>query len=117
MAPIREQRHPLCRLLVHLLSPVQLGVWDFGSKNVLFLKLYSKVPGCTIRRSYLGPKPGGLGERVKNGNGFDGIIELKLEELGKLSKVVDTVKWLRFDDALHWLVTGCKLGVGEGRLL
>ncbi|KAJ1426186.1 Proton-dependent oligopeptide transporter family [Sesbania bispinosa] len=37
---------------VHIVTGAQLGVWDFGAKNVLHLKLlFSKVPGCTIRRS------------------------------------------------------------------
>ncbi|KAL6197317.1 hypothetical protein ACLB2K_032926 [Fragaria x ananassa] len=37
---------------VHIVTGTQLGVRDFGAKNVLHLKLlFSKVPGCTIRRS------------------------------------------------------------------
>ncbi|CAI9758841.1 unnamed protein product [Fraxinus pennsylvanica] len=37
---------------VYIVTGAQLGVWDFGSRNVLHMKLlYSRLPGCTIRRS------------------------------------------------------------------
>uniref|UniRef100_A0A7I4D0I6 MACPF domain-containing protein n=1 Tax=Physcomitrium patens TaxID=3218 RepID=A0A7I4D0I6_PHYPA len=36
----------------HIVTGAQLQVWDFGIKNVLFLRLlFSRVPKCSIRRS------------------------------------------------------------------
>ncbi|KAG0487974.1 hypothetical protein HPP92_006785 [Vanilla planifolia] len=121
-API-ENNDTLCADFsgAFVVTGAQLGVWDFGSKNVLFLKLlYSKVPGCTIRRSYWDQNPGGLGERVKNGAmDSTGSSSSSSRELGKLSKVVDTGEVVKGpDDAPgHWLVTGSKLGVEKGKIV
>ncbi|KAE8732703.1 MACPF domain-containing protein CAD1 [Hibiscus syriacus] len=114
---------------VHIVTGAQLGVWDFGSKNVLHLKLlFSKVPGCTIRRSVWDHSPSSLstGQRndessssVSNERTSDNKKEDSSSHAGKLAKIVDSTEMLKGpqDSPGHWLVTGAKLGVDKGRIV
>lgn len=117
---------------VHIVTGAQLGVWDFGSKNVLHLKLlFSKVPGCTIRRSVWDHSPSNLSTPHKT-DGSSSISEKsddKKEDssssssssshIGKLAKIVDVTEMSKGpqDSPGHWLVTGAKLGVDKGRIV
>ncbi|KAL5577058.1 hypothetical protein UlMin_018757 [Ulmus minor] len=113
---------------VHVVTGAQLGVWDFGAKNVLHLKLlFSKVPGCTIRRSVWDHNPSTPPSVQK----FDGSSsstvnktpEDKKEEssnqTGKLGKIVDLTEMYKGPQDIpgHWLVTGAKLGVDKGKIM
>lgn len=98
---------------VHIITGAQLGVWEFGSKTVLHLKLlFSKVPGCTLRRSVWDHSPSN--ERVSD--------ERKGESSGqggKLIKIVDITEMSKGPQDIpgHWLVTGAKLGVDKGKIV
>ncbi|GAB2272081.1 hypothetical protein Dimus_006900 [Dionaea muscipula] len=97
---------------VFIVTGAQLGVWDFGSRNVLYMKLlYSKVPGCTIRRSLWDHKPGK--KSTNSGGGGGGGITGK-----KLVQFVDTSEMSKGpeDPPGHWLVTGGKLGIEKGEI-
>ncbi|XVF27424.1 hypothetical protein REPUB_Repub14bG0105600 [Reevesia pubescens] len=114
---------------VHIVTGAQLGVWDFGSKNVLHLKLlFSKVPGCTIRRSVWDHSPSSLssGQRadgssssVSNERTSDDKKEDSSSHAGKLAKIVDSTEMSKGpqDSPGHWLVTGAKLGVDKGKIV
>ncbi|KAL0700191.1 hypothetical protein Bca4012_056313 [Brassica carinata] len=107
---------------VHIVTGAQLGVWNFGSKSVLHLKLlFSKVPGCTIRRSVWDHTPVASTARLEPGGpSTSNSTEEKREDvsgqLGKLAKIVDSSEMLKGPQDLpgHWLVTGAKLGVEKG---
>ncbi|KAL5732265.1 cinnamoyl-Coa reductase [Ranunculus cassubicifolius] len=95
---------------VHIVTGAQLGVWDFGAKSVLHLKLlFSKVPGCTIRRSVWDHSPSSGPQTQKS----------ESSEMGKLAKMVDPSEMLKGPQDIpgHWLVTGAKLGVEKGKIV
>ncbi|CAN8290800.1 unnamed protein product [Cochlearia groenlandica] len=110
---------------VHIVTGAQLGVWDFGSKSVLHLKLlFSKVPGCTIRRSVWDHTPVASTPRLEPGGpSTSSLAEEKREDVsgqaGKLAKIVDSSEMLKGPQDLpgHWLVTGAKLGVEKGKIV
>lgn len=98
---------------VFIVTGAQLGVWDFGSKKVLYMKLlYSKIPGCTIRRSLWdhSPKPSVLDPGSS--------AELSSVPSGTLSKFINTSEMGKGPDDIpgHWLVTGGKLRVEKGKI-
>lgn len=93
---------------VYIVTGAQLGVWNFGSKNVLYMKLlYSKIPGCTIRRSVWDHNPKKYSELAIR------------DDLGKILKMVDVSEMnMGPDDSPgHWLVTGGKLGVEKRKIV
>ncbi|KAK9124715.1 hypothetical protein Sjap_014317 [Stephania japonica] len=111
---------------VYIVTGAQLGVWDFGSRNVLHMKLlYSRLPGCTIRRSLWDHNPAGSDSKSRNkaaetatslGNSSSSAKDI----LGnKLAKLVDTSEMKKGpqDSPGHWLVTGGKLGVEKGKIV
>ncbi|KAI3408017.1 MACPF domain-containing protein [Psidium guajava] len=113
---------------VHIVTGAQLGVWDFGSKNVLHLKLlFSKVPGCTIRRSVWDHSPANASLLKNDGASSsaskDKVTSDKKEDSsnkpGKLVKIVDMTEMSKGPQDIpgHWLVTGAKLGVDKGKIL
>ncbi|KAL4562184.1 hypothetical protein LXL04_034380 [Taraxacum kok-saghyz] len=98
---------------VHIVTGAQFGVWDFGARSVLHLKLlFSKVPGCTIRRSVWDHSPANL-QRVGEDKGDSS------SQSGKLAKIVDMTEMSKGPQDVpgHWLVTGAKLGVDKGRIV
>ncbi|WOG89722.1 hypothetical protein DCAR_0208960 [Daucus carota subsp. sativus] len=116
---------------VYIVTGAQFGVWDFGaSKSVLHLKLlFSRVPGCTIRRSVWDHSPSTLSnvqrtigasssslvsERATDDKKADGS-----SQVGKLGKIVDTTEMSKGPQDIpgHWLVTGAKLGVDKGKIV
>lgn len=108
---------------VHIVTGAQLGVWDFGAKNVLHLKLlFSKVPGCTIRRSVWDHNPSASPSQ-KSSDGSSSSNVNKGEEgstqTGKLVKIVDLTEMSKGPQDIpgHWLVTGAKLGVDKGKIV
>ncbi|MCO5556850.1 hypothetical protein L7F22_010404 [Adiantum nelumboides] len=106
----------------YIVTGAQLGVWNFGMKSVLHLKLlYSKVPGCTIRRSVWDHTPTAL----QQSKGKKGTISASSPAAGtgtqasqKLSKFVDVTELTRGPQDLpgHWLVTGAKLCVEKSNI-
>ncbi|KAL5774149.1 hypothetical protein ACOSP7_011706 [Xanthoceras sorbifolium] len=114
---------------VHIVTGAQLGVWDFGAKNVLYLKLlFSKVPGCTIRRSVWDHSPSipSAAQRLSSTStsiSIEKTSDDKKEDssshLGKLAKIVDVTEMSKGPQDIpgHWLVTGAKLGVNQGRIV
>lgn len=110
---------------VHIVTGAQLGVWDFGAKSVLYLKLlFSKVPGCTIRRSVWDHNPANLPTLQKDGNlsNQQSPDDKRLDtssSAAKLAKMVDSTEMLKGpqDSPGHWLVTGAKLGVDKGKIV
>ncbi|KAJ3680944.1 hypothetical protein LUZ60_015433 [Juncus effusus] len=106
-APV-EYHETLITEGIHVVTGAQLGVWDFGTRNVLFMKLlFSKVPGCTVRRSLWEVREGEE-EREEEGG-----------EMGyKLGKFVEVRERSRGpeDSPGHWVVTGGKLGVERGKI-
>ncbi|XP_014523514.2 MACPF domain-containing protein CAD1 [Vigna radiata var. radiata] len=112
---------------VHIVTGAQLGVWDFGAKNVLHLKLlFSKVPGCTIRRSVWDHNPStpSAAQRPDSSSsltkkGSDDKKEDTSTHIGKLAKIVDTTEMFKGPQDIpgHWLVTGAKLGVEKGKIV
>ncbi|KAK6118201.1 hypothetical protein DH2020_047987 [Rehmannia glutinosa] len=108
---------------VCIVTGAQLGVWDFGSRNVLYMKLlYSRLPRCTIRRSLWDHAPN---EKSKNrilwGIALIMIVVRVREDYAgnKLAKFVDMSEMSKGpqDPPGHWLVTGGKLGVEKGRIV
>ncbi|KAJ1688023.1 hypothetical protein LUZ63_019413 [Rhynchospora breviuscula] len=111
---------------VFIVTGAQLGVWDFGAKSVLHLKLlFSKVPGCTVRRSVWDHSPApslsteeasssasGSGSKSASGSGSS-------DGANKLLKIVDMSEMLKgpADPPGHWVVTGAKLGVERERIV
>ncbi|GLU22789.1 hypothetical protein SLE2022_388370 [Rubroshorea leprosula] len=113
---------------VHIVTGAQLGVWDFGSKNVLHLKLlFSKVPGCTIRRSVWDHTPSNLSTAHKSDGSSSSISNERSDDkkedssshIGKLAKILDLTEMSKGpqDSPGHWLVTGAKLGVDKGKIV
>ncbi|WCJ27278.1 MAC/Perforin domain-containing protein [Euphorbia peplus] len=113
---------------VHIVTGAQLGVWDFGAKNVLHLKLlFSKVPGCTIRRSVWDHSPANASAPQSNGSSSSTSNEKTTSDkkddgsshVGKLAKIVDVTEMSKGPKDIpgHWLVTGAKLGVDKGRIV
>ncbi|XP_057949733.1 MACPF domain-containing protein CAD1 [Malania oleifera] len=114
---------------VYIVTGAQLGVWDFGAKSVLHLKLlFSKVPGCTIRRSvwdHSPPSPStvqrleGASSLSINERNVDDKKRESSSQIGKLAKLVDPTEMLKGpqDSPGHWLVTGAKLGVDKGKIV
>ncbi|KAK6943261.1 Membrane attack complex component/perforin (MACPF) domain [Dillenia turbinata] len=104
---------------VYVVTGAQLGVWDFGSRNVLYMRLlYSRLPGCTIRRSLWDHNPN---EKLKKPNIYgDSDSGTKENTTGnKLAKFVDMSEICKGPEDLpgHWLVTGGKLGVEKGKIV
>lgn len=113
---------------VHIVTGAQLGVWDFGSKNVLHLKLlFSKVPGCTIRRSVWDHNPANASSLKSDGASSSASTnktssdkkEDSSNKPGKLVKIVDMTEMSKGPQDIpgHWLVTGAKLGVDKGKII
>lgn len=102
---------------VYIVTGAQLGVWDFGSRNVLYMKLlYSRIPGCTVRRSFWDHTPDDKPKKVVatvGSSGPEGNI------VNKLAKFVDMSEMSKGpqDPPGHWLVTGGKLGVEKGKIV
>ncbi|VAH93102.1 unnamed protein product [Triticum turgidum subsp. durum] len=110
---------------VYIVTGAQLGVWDFGLKNVLYMKLlYSRVPGCTTRRSLWDHSPAAASSHPTVGPsnimyldpGGSGVGS---SDAGKFVKIVDRSELCKGPDDMpgHWLVTGGKLGVEKGRIV
>ncbi|XP_050234997.1 MACPF domain-containing protein CAD1 [Mercurialis annua] len=111
---------------VHIVTGAQLGVWVFGAKTVLHLKLlFSKVPGCTIRRSVWDHSPANATAQQSNAasSSNEKTSSDKKEDssshAGKLAKIVDVTEMSKGPQDIpgHWLVTGAKLGVDKGRIV
>ncbi|CAJ1948412.1 unnamed protein product [Sphenostylis stenocarpa] len=107
---------------VYIVTGAQLGVWDFGSRNVLYLKLlYSRLPGCTIRRSLWDHVSNSSSKTVKVGNTSNSDNSTLGENAtgNKLVKYVDLSEMTKGpqDPPGHWLVTGGKLGVEKGKII
>ncbi|KAK6778506.1 hypothetical protein RDI58_025224 [Solanum bulbocastanum] len=108
---------------VYIVTGAQLGVWDFGSRNVLYMKLlYSRVPGCTIRRSLWDHTPNDKSNKKVNcENNIGDASSVTGENIigNKLAKFVDMTEMSKGpqDPPGHWLVTGGKLGVEKGRIV
>ncbi|KAL7095133.1 hypothetical protein ACP275_10G005300 [Erythranthe tilingii] len=107
---------------VYIVTGAQLGVWDFGSRNVLHMKLlYSRLPGCTIRRSLWDHAPNEKQLKKRDSVGADESSSSGGEEYvgNKLAKFVDVSEMRKGaeDSPGHWLVTGGKLGVEKGRIV
>ncbi|GAB4827131.1 cinnamoyl-Coa reductase [Ancistrocladus abbreviatus] len=113
----------------HIVTGAQLGVWNFGSRSVLYLKLlFSKVPGCTIRRSVWDHSPSrsaalqrtdGASSSLSTELTFDDKKLDNASVAAKLAKIVDTTEMLKGPQDIpgHWLVTGAKLGIDKGRIV
>lgn len=107
----------------YIVTGAQLGVWDFGSRNVLHMKLlYSRLPGCTIRRSLWDHAPIEKPKKHNSaGNGPDDSSSSSREDhvSNKVAKFVDMSEMCKGPQDLpgHWLVTGGKLGVEKGRIV
>ncbi|CAD5166785.1 unnamed protein product [Musa acuminata subsp. malaccensis] len=100
---------------VYIVTGAQLGVWDFGARSVLHLKLlFSKVPGCTIRRSVWDHSPSTT-HALKS----EDTSSSASADYSKLVKIVDMTEMLKGpqDTPGHWLVTGAKLGVEKGKIV
>ncbi|WRX21771.1 Membrane attack complex component/perforin (MACPF) domain - like 7 [Theobroma cacao] len=109
---------------VYIVTGAQLGVWDFGSRNVLYMKLlYSRLPGCTIRRSLWDHIPNDKSKKVVatvgSANSGDSSSSSQENIVNKLSKFVDMAEMSKGpqDPPGHWLVTGGKLGVEKGKIV
>ncbi|KHN40622.1 MACPF domain-containing protein CAD1 [Glycine soja] len=98
---------------IYVVTGVQLGVWDFGPRSVLYMKLlFSRLPGCTIRRSFwdhtpTNPDNSSFGSRENNTTGSKLFKYVDLSEMSKGPQ----------DPPGHWLVTGGKLGVEKGKIV
>ncbi|XP_058100974.1 MACPF domain-containing protein CAD1 isoform X2 [Magnolia sinica] len=114
---------------VYIVTGAQLGVWDFGAKSVLYLKLlFSRVPGCTMRRSVWDHSPSTTNtQRPDNASSSSSAERLNSDDrradnssqLGKLAKIVDFSEMSKGPQDMpgHWLVTGAKLGVEKGKIV
>ncbi|KAF5750742.1 hypothetical protein HS088_TW03G01081 [Tripterygium wilfordii] len=110
---------------VFIVTGVQLGVWDFGSRNVLYMKLlYSRLPGCTIRRSLwdhsANEKTKKVVGSVATANRGDSSSGSRESNAGnKFAKFVDMSEMSKGPPDLpgHWLITGGKLGVQKGKIV
>ncbi|KAL2500384.1 MACPF domain-containing protein CAD1 [Forsythia ovata] len=108
---------------VFIVTGAQLGVWDFGSRNVLHMKLlYSRLPGCTIRRSLWDHVSNDKSRKqVSSGSNSDDSSSSSGESSvgNKLAKFVDMSEMSKGpqDPPGHWLVTGGKLSVEKGKIV
>ncbi|KAL5997714.1 cinnamoyl-Coa reductase [Asimina triloba] len=115
---------------VYIVTGAQLGVWDFGAKSVLHLKLlFSRVPGCTIRRSVWDHSPSASSMQRPDNTSSSSSSSDKLNsddrktdnssQFGRLAKIVDLTEMSKGPQDMpgHWLVTGAKLGVEKGRIV
>lgn len=112
---------------VYIVTGAQLGVWDFGQKNVLHLKLlYLKIPGCTIRRSVWDHTPASFvtgasssNHQSKKSDGSASSGSESTVQSGKFTKIVDLMEMVRgpHDMPGHWIVSGAKLGVEKGKIV
>lgn len=105
---------------VYIVTGAQLGVWDFGSRNVLHMKLlYSRLPGCTIRRSLWDHAPNEKSKKHNSTNDDSSSSSGEDYTGNKLAKFVDMTEMSRGPQHApgHWLVTGGKLGVERGRIV
>lgn len=109
---------------VYIVTGAQLGVWDFGSRNVLYMKLlYSRLPGCTIRRSLWDHTPNDKSKKLVattgTSNSGDSSSGSQENIVNKLAKFVDMSEMSKGpkDPPGHWLVTGGKLGVEKGKIV
>ena len=109
---------------VYIVTGAQLGVWDFGFRNVLYMKLlYSRLPGCTIRRSLWDHTPNDKSKKVVattgTSNSGDSSSGSQENIVNKLAKFVDMSEMSKGpqDPPGHWLVTGGKLGVEKGEIV
>lgn len=110
---------------VYVVTGAQLGVWDFGLKNVLYMKLlYSRVPGCTTRRSLWDHSPSAASNGPTAGPSNNTYLDpggsgAGSSDAGKFVKIVDRSELCKGPDDMpgHWLVTGGKLGVEKGRIV
>ncbi|KAI3732584.1 hypothetical protein L1987_63790 [Smallanthus sonchifolius] len=105
---------------VHMVTGAQLGVWDFGSRNVLYMKLlFSWLPGCTVRRSFWDHSPT---DKTKQSTGYGNGVGHSSSGSGsnkKLVKFFDTTEMSKRPEDVpgHWVVTGGKLGVEKGKIV
>ncbi|KAG6595613.1 MACPF domain-containing protein CAD1, partial [Cucurbita argyrosperma subsp. sororia] len=99
---------------VYIVTGAQLGVWGFGSRNVLYMKLlYSRLPGCTIRRTLWDHLPNDKSKKLvsssdnSNAAADDSSSGSKNIQGNKLAKLVDTTEMSKGpqDSPGHWLVT------------
>lgn len=100
---------------VHIVTGAQLGVWDFGSRNVLYMKLlYSWLPSCTVRRSLWDHSPTEKSKRSTHDVG-----DSSSGSSNKLAKFLDMTEMSKgpADPPGHWVVTGGKLGVEKGKIV
>ncbi|XP_074302929.1 MACPF domain-containing protein CAD1-like [Silene latifolia] len=108
---------------VHVVTGAQLGVWEFGSRNVLYMKLlYSRLPGCTIRRSLWDHSPAEKPAKLVGPESPTGDSSSSSSVSGsgnKLAKFVDMSEITKGPEDLpgHWIVTGGKLGVEKGKIV
>nr|KYP48386.1 hypothetical protein KK1_029917 [Cajanus cajan] len=111
---------------VFIVTGAQLGVWDFGSRNVLYMKLlYSRLPGCTVRRSLWdhvlnkSPKTLNNAGNTSNPDSNSALSSRENATGNKLVKYVDLSEMIKGpqDPPGHWLVTGGKLGVEKGKIV
>ncbi|KZV40869.1 hypothetical protein F511_22808 [Dorcoceras hygrometricum] len=107
---------------VYIVTGAQLGVWDFGSRNVLHMKLlFSRLPGCTVRRSLWDHAPNGKSKKPSSMENQDESGSSSGENYvgNKLAKFIDMSEMRKGpeDSPGHWLVTGGKLGVEKGRIV
>lgn len=111
---------------IYIVTGAQLGVWDFGSRNVLYMKLlYSRLPGCTIRRSLWDHSPHDMSRKAcSNGSSVDSSESNSGSSENpsggnKLAKLVDMSEMSKGpqDPPGHWIVTGGKLGVEKGKIV
>ncbi|XP_059640019.1 MACPF domain-containing protein CAD1-like [Cornus florida] len=108
---------------VYIVTGAQLGVWDFGSRNVLYMKLlYYRLPGCTVRRTLWDHSPNEKSRKLittgnNAGDSSSGLRENNVAN--KLAKFVDMSEMTKGpqDPPGHWLVTGGKLGVEKGKIV
>ncbi|TYI38133.1 hypothetical protein ES332_A02G004200v1 [Gossypium tomentosum] len=109
---------------VYIVTGAQLGVWNFGSRNVLYMRLlYSRLPGCTIRRSLWDHCPNDKLKKVvatigttNSGDSSSGSQENVVNKLAKFVDMSEMSKGPQ-DPPGHWLVTGGKLGVEKGKII
>ncbi|CAH9134704.1 unnamed protein product [Cuscuta epithymum] len=105
---------------VYIVTGAQLGVWDFGSRNVLYMKLlYSRVPGCTVRRSLWDHTVDDKSKkRTASGDSSVVVSGVNMAD-NKLAKLVDMTERCKGPQDLpgHWLVTGGKLSMEKGKIV
>ncbi|KAK8571437.1 hypothetical protein V6N12_027526 [Hibiscus sabdariffa] len=109
---------------VYIVTGAQLGVWNFGSRNVLYMRLlYSRLPSCTIRRSLWDHCPNDKSKKFVANMGTTNSVHSSSGSqenvVNKLAKFVDVSEMSKGpqDPPGHWLVTGGKLGVEKGKIV